>query len=61
MDTAFKNILNFDFTDRTYYYKHFEVSCQASEIISRLTTEDTIEHSAVKMFEAECRLFAMES
>ena len=59
VDTAFKNISNFDFTDQTYYCKHVEVGCAANEIISRLKTEDTVEHAAIKTFEAECRLFAI--
>ena len=55
MDAPFTNISNFDFKDKKYYSKNFE----ANQIITKLKTEDTVEHSAVNKLKAECRIFAI--
>ena len=40
-------------------FQNVEVGCSANQIITKLKTEDTVEHSAVIKFEAECRIFAI--
>ena len=55
MDSAFKNITNFDLKDKKYHSKHVEVGCAAAQIISKLKTEDVVEHLAVMEFEGECQ------
>ena len=55
VDSAFKTITNFDLKDKKYHLKHVEVGCAAAQIISKLKTEDVVEHLAVMEFEGECR------
>ena len=59
MNSAFKNVTNFDLKDKKYHSKHVEVGCAAAQIISKLITEDVVEHLPVMEFKGECREFAI--
>ena len=52
MNSAFKNVTNFDLKDKKYHSKHVEVGCAAAQIILKLIIN-------VMEFEGECREYAI--